>query len=253
MRMRKRTVVGLAAAVVLVAAAAAIVIAHQRPVPELQVGEVEKVELYALNQQDIECSLSEGEVSSFVQALNAAEITGPGAQDYQNYVGGGTKMYRLTQKNGEVFEICPGAPFLIVNGKGYGCDEASLQALEVYYTDYHRRRRVPVFQDDEVEKVELYGMNGETIVHTLSDDETAGFLQAFNAIDVSQPETSDYQSQATVRPMYRLTQKDGEIFEISTAFPFLVVNGSGYRCDSEALQPLSAYFVDYHSEHPQEE
>ena len=41
MHMRKRTVVGLAAAVVLVAAAAAaIAIAHQRPVPELQAGEV---------------------------------------------------------------------------------------------------------------------------------------------------------------------------------------------------------------------
>ena len=232
MHMRKRTVVGLVAAVVLVAAAAAaIAIAHQRPVTELQAGEVEKIELYALNQQDIECSLSEEEAASFVQALNAAAITGPGTQDYQNYVGGGTKMYRLTQKSGEIVEICPGAPFLIVNGKGYGCDEASLQALEAYYADYHRRRRIPVFQDGEVERVELYGMNGETIVHTLSDDETAGF-----------------QSQATVRPMYRLTQKGGEIFEISTAFPYLVVNGIGYRCDSKALQPLSAYFVDHNSE-----
>ncbi len=249
MHMRKRTVVGLAAAVVLVAAAAAaIAIAHQRPVPELQAGEVEKIELYALNQQDIECSLSEEEAASFVQALNAAAITGPGTQDYQNYVGGGTKMYRLTQKSGEIVEICPGAPFLIVNGKGYGCDEASLQALEAYYADYHRRRRIPVFQDGEVEKVELYGMNGETIVHTLSDDDTAWFLQVFNAIDSSQPETAGYQSQATVRPMYRLTQKDGEIFEISTAFPYLVVNGIGYRCDSKALQPLSAYFVDHNSE-----
>ena len=105
MHMRKRTVVGLAAAVVLVAAAAAaIAIAHQRPVPELQAGEVEKIELYALNQQDIECSLSEEEAASFVQALNAAAITGPGTQDYQNYVGGGTKMYRLTQKSGEIVE-----------------------------------------------------------------------------------------------------------------------------------------------------
>ena len=83
MHMRKRTVVGLAAAVVLVAAAAAaIAIAHQRPVPELQAGEVEKIELYALNQQDIECSLSEEEAASFVQALNAADRAGhPGLSE----------------------------------------------------------------------------------------------------------------------------------------------------------------------------
>lgn len=53
--------------------------------------------------------------------------------------------------------------------------------------------------------------------------------------------------------MHRLTQKDGGIFEISTAFPYLVINGSGYRCDRKALQPLSAYFIDYHLEYSRAE
>ena len=48
--------------------------------------------------------------------------------------------------------------------------------------------------------------------------------------------------------MVHFGQTGGEIFEISTAFPYLVVNGIGYRCDSKALQPLSAYFVDHNSE-----
>lgn len=91
-----------------------------------------KIGIYNADLSGICVYLTEDEKTEFLAALKNRELNNFGNTNYKEYVGPSNKCYQIALESGEKIDIAPYGKYLIINGKGYVCDDATLAKLDEF-------------------------------------------------------------------------------------------------------------------------
>lgn len=97
----------------------------------------------------------------------------------------------------------------------------------------------------DIASIEIYSPGGEKIFYTLTENETEKFVEAMKKVVVFGDGNEDYKNYVGGQwNMFRLTENNGKITEISSANPFIIIDGKGYNEDYDTLDELYSIYKE---------